>query len=102
HWFLFYQAADDDALNTSNSAPVLPSNEYEERICWLCYVSESESDPINQTGWCRPCSCRGATGWIHQSCLQRWIDDQQHGDIYAKVNCKVSKIIQMGINLVLI
>ena len=37
--------------------------------------------------WVRPCRCRGTTKWVHQMCLQRWIDEKQRGNSNAKVAC---------------
>lgn len=34
-----------------------------------------------------PCLCRGTTKWVHQSCLQRWIDEKQAGNSTASVSC---------------
>ena len=55
--------------------------------CWVCFLSEddvigNEQDvAIAGTGdeqdWVKPCKCRGTAKWVHQSCLQRWIDEKQ-------------------------
>ncbi|XP_053407856.1 E3 ubiquitin-protein ligase MARCHF5-like isoform X2 [Mercenaria mercenaria] len=37
--------------------------------------------------WVKPCRCRGTTMWVHQNCLQRWIDEKQKGNSNAKVAC---------------
>ncbi|VDP48739.1 unnamed protein product [Soboliphyme baturini] len=37
--------------------------------------------------WVKPCRCRGSTKWVHQRCLQRWIDVKQNGDLTASVEC---------------
>ncbi|MEQ2159087.1 hypothetical protein GOODEAATRI_018959, partial [Goodea atripinnis] len=31
--------------------------------------------------------CKGCTKWIHQSCLQRWLDEKQKGNSGGAVNC---------------
>lgn len=31
--------------------------------------------------------CRGATKWVHQLCLQQWIDEKQKGSSSVEVNC---------------
>ena len=47
----------------------------EERRCWICYATESES--IGQE-WVSPCACRGDTKWSHQKCLLEWIDKKEN------------------------
>ncbi|GAA57274.1 E3 ubiquitin-protein ligase MARCH5 [Clonorchis sinensis] len=46
-----------------------------DRVCWVCLESDLVEEPNGN--WCRPCRCRGALKWVHHSCLQRWIDEQQ-------------------------
>ena len=31
--------------------------------------------------------CRGTTKWVHQTCLQRWVDEKQRGNSTTKVSC---------------
>jgi E3 ubiquitin-protein ligase MARCH5 len=40
-----------------------------------------------EAGWVQPCMCKGTTKWVHQYCLQRWIDEKQKGNSTAKVAC---------------
>ncbi|KAJ8025524.1 E3 ubiquitin-protein ligase MARCH5 [Holothuria leucospilota] len=56
----------------------------ERRSCWVCFATD-EDDPT--AAWVRPCRCRGTTKWVHQSCLQRWVDEKQRGNSTAKVSC---------------
>uniref|UniRef100_T1ISN4 E3 ubiquitin-protein ligase MARCHF5 n=1 Tax=Strigamia maritima TaxID=126957 RepID=T1ISN4_STRMM len=55
-----------------------------ERSCWVCFASD-EDDP--SASWVQPCRCRGTTKWVHQNCLQRWIDEKQKGNTSLKVVC---------------
>uniref|UniRef100_A0A0E9SWW8 E3 ubiquitin-protein ligase MARCHF5 n=1 Tax=Anguilla anguilla TaxID=7936 RepID=A0A0E9SWW8_ANGAN len=48
-----------------------------EKHCWVCFASERE-DRVAE--WVSPCRCKGCTKWIHQSCLQRWLDEKQKGN----------------------
>lgn len=50
----------------------------------MCFATD-EDDPT--AAWVRPCRCRGTTKWVHQSCLQRWVDEKQRGNSTAKVSC---------------
>lgn len=52
--------------------------------CWVCFGS-TEDD--KEAEWVQPCKCRGTTKWVHQSCLQRWIDEKQKGNSSASVSC---------------
>uniref|UniRef100_A0A182M7T7 E3 ubiquitin-protein ligase MARCHF5 n=1 Tax=Anopheles culicifacies TaxID=139723 RepID=A0A182M7T7_9DIPT len=61
-----------------------PQEEPEERYCWVCFATE-EDDKF--APWVQPCNCRGATKWVHQSCLKRWIDEKQKGNPYKSISC---------------
>lgn len=54
------------------------------RTCWVCFATE-EDDPGSE--WTSPCKCRGATKWVHQLCLQQWIDEKQRGSSSVDVSC---------------
>ncbi|KAK2166411.1 hypothetical protein LSH36_39g02067 [Paralvinella palmiformis] len=56
----------------------------EEKICWVCFATE---DDDREAPWVKPCRCRGTNKWVHQMCLQRWIDEKQRGNSTAKVSC---------------
>jgi len=54
------------------------------RTCWVCFASEEDD---RDALWVRPCRCRGTNRWVHQMCLQRWVDEKQRGNSTAKVLC---------------
>jgi len=56
----------------------------DERQCWVCFASE-EDDPV--AAWVHPCLCKGTTKWVHQVCIQRWVDEKQKGNNTAGVVC---------------
>uniref|UniRef100_A0A1Q3FCK7 E3 ubiquitin-protein ligase MARCHF5 n=1 Tax=Culex tarsalis TaxID=7177 RepID=A0A1Q3FCK7_CULTA len=56
----------------------------DERYCWVCFATD-EDDKL--APWVQPCNCRGATKWVHQSCLQRWVDEKQKGNTFKRVCC---------------
>ncbi|KAL3313967.1 E3 ubiquitin-protein ligase march5 [Cichlidogyrus casuarinus] len=62
------------------------SLENEDRICWVCFCRDSDNE--TQDAWCHPCNCKGSTKWVHQSCLQRWIDSKQSSADFTPVACK--------------
>ena len=54
------------------------------RQCWVCFGTE-EDEPGSE--WTNPCRCRGDTKWVHQPCLQQWIDEKQKMTSSVAVNC---------------
>jgi len=80
----------DDLTDYENSdmveyqAAVVAGREDEERQCWVCFASQ-EDDPV--AAWVAPCLCKGTTKWVHQVCIQRWVDEKQKGNSTAGVSC---------------
>lgn len=55
------------------------------KCCWVCFATEEED---TEALWVQPCNCRGTTKWVHQSCLQRWVDEKEKGgDRGGKITC---------------
>eukprot|EP01137_Pigoraptor_chileana_P015882 Opistho-2@72277 len=81
----------ESALNystDSDSLPYLADSSFDEnsaRTCWVCF--SGDEDDAGQLLWTQPCKCRGTTRWVHQACIQRWIDVKQGGATTAKVFC---------------
>lgn len=42
--------------------------------------------------WVKPCRCKGTAKWVHQGCLQRWIDEKQKSNSNMKVTCAQCKV----------
>lgn len=84
--------ADRPALTDSDFSDVAEAEaEYQiagdadlEKQCWVCFASE-EDDPL--AAWVHPCLCKGTTKWVHQVCIQRWVDEKQKGNSSANVAC---------------
>lgn len=59
------------------------------RYCWVCFATEEE-DQESETvvEWIKPCNCKGTLRWVHQSCLQRWVDEKQKGNSFRRVQCQ--------------
>lgn len=55
-----------------------------EKHCWVCFATEKDDYGAE---WVSPCRCRGCTKWIHQECLQRWLDEKQKGNGGSAVCC---------------
>uniref|UniRef100_A0AAY4E424 E3 ubiquitin-protein ligase MARCHF5 n=1 Tax=Denticeps clupeoides TaxID=299321 RepID=A0AAY4E424_9TELE len=60
------------------------ADESPEKHCWVCFATERE-DRVAE--WVSPCRCKGCTKWIHQACLQRWLDEKQKGNSGGAVSC---------------
>ncbi|CAH0721187.1 unnamed protein product, partial [Brenthis ino] len=58
------------------------------KSCWVCFATEADD---RLAAWVQPCKCIGTTKWVHQSCLQRWVDEKQRGNISRKVLCPQCK-----------
>jgi len=56
----------------------------EGRCCWVCFAT-NDDDALAE--WVQPCKCSGTTRWVHQQCLQRWVDEKQKGNSFRRVNC---------------
>ena len=56
--------------NVNPTQDSTPENEpiSSEKICRICYDDQKEDKLIS------PCKCSGSVKWVHQSCLQKWID----------------------------
>lgn len=54
------------------------------RYCWVCFATDEDD---KMAAWVQPCKCSGTTKWVHQSCLQRWVDEKQKGNAFKRVNC---------------
>ncbi|KAK5851553.1 hypothetical protein PBY51_023100 [Eleginops maclovinus] len=60
------------------------AEETPEKHCWVCFATERDDLAAE---WVSPCRCKGCTKWIHQACLQRWLDEKQKGNSGGAVSC---------------
>lgn len=75
----------DNAFGHKINNSTAPIGAYDEsRYCWVCFATD-EDDEL--AAWVQPCKCSGTTKWVHQSCLQRWVDEKQKGNAFKRVNC---------------
>lgn len=58
----------------------------QKRFCWVCFGTEQDDQDSNVV-WICPCQCKGTMKWVHEDCLQRWIDEKQKGANSPRVNC---------------
>ncbi len=59
-----------------------------ERTCWVCFMADSDrtsADGTKELQWRHPCKCSGSVKWVHDACLQRWIDEKQKGSVHVPV-----------------
>ncbi|CAG0916237.1 unnamed protein product [Notodromas monacha] len=57
--------------------------------CWICYATEEDDEP--GTVWIHPCQCRGSMKWVHDKCLQMYIDTRIGHDTSRRVLCPQCK-----------
>lgn len=69
--------------NQPDNTPAL-SSEDDKRYCWVCFATDEDDATAS---WVKPCHCRGTTKWVHQGCIQRWVDEKQKGRAGAHVAC---------------
>ncbi|XP_015520782.1 E3 ubiquitin-protein ligase MARCHF5 isoform X1 [Neodiprion pinetum] len=68
---------------TSETATALTSEE-DRKYCWVCFATDEDDATAS---WVKPCHCRGTTKWVHQGCIQRWVDVKQKGRAGEDVSC---------------
>ncbi|KAK2584544.1 hypothetical protein KPH14_006913 [Odynerus spinipes] len=75
-----------DGATSPNQASGIPTSTSEEdkRYCWVCFATDEDDATAS---WVKPCHCRGTTKWVHQGCIQRWVDEKQKGRAGAHVAC---------------
>jgi len=79
-------AAGDEVVveNNIDAAVALQEELNDDKHCWVCFGCEQD-DPT--ASWVHPCRCRGTTKWVHQACIQRWVDEKQKGNTNVNVEC---------------
>ncbi|XP_032666386.1 E3 ubiquitin-protein ligase MARCH5-like isoform X2 [Odontomachus brunneus] len=69
--------------HTTSSMRSLSMDE-DKRYCWVCFATDEDDATA---AWVKPCHCRGTTKWVHQGCIQRWVDEKQKGHAEHAVAC---------------
>lgn len=84
-------STEPESENNSEKAEQNPAVEVnnqekpETRQCWVCLSTDEEDDET--TEWVHPCRCIGSSMWVHQNCLQQWIDEKQKFNSTLSVAC---------------
>ncbi|KAK9501935.1 hypothetical protein O3M35_012566 [Rhynocoris fuscipes] len=73
---------------TSPTPPPSSSADGHGKQCWICFATEEDD---RDASWIQPCNCRGTTKWVHQGCLQQWVDEKQKESREKKVACPQCK-----------
>ncbi|KAI9552748.1 hypothetical protein GHT06_020628 [Daphnia sinensis] len=71
----------EDSAGTANLADLHDENK---RYCWVCFATDEDDCTAL---WVQPCQCSGTTRWVHETCLQRWVDEKQKGNSLERVHC---------------
>ncbi len=61
---------------TSLTNNIPPRTSLPGKHCWVCFATDEDDF---SACWVSPCRCRGTAKWVHQECLQRWVDEKQQG-----------------------
>lgn len=63
------------------------------RLCWVCFGTDQDDDQQQNPNvvWIYPCQCKGTVKWVHEECLQRWIDEKQKRTNSPRVSCSQCK-----------
>lgn len=61
---------------TSTANPLAARATPPGKHCWVCFATDEDD---YSACWVSPCRCRGTAKWVHQECLQRWVDEKQQG-----------------------
>ncbi|KAI4480524.1 hypothetical protein M0804_010077 [Polistes exclamans] len=81
---LSIDAADGSSSSSQESNIQTLNVEDDKRYCWVCFATDEDDATAS---WVKPCHCRGTTKWVHQGCIQRWVDEKQKGRAGAHVAC---------------
>lgn len=60
------------------------------RLCWVCFGTEQDDEDLDVV-WVCPCQCKGTMKWVHEECLQRWVDEKQKRTNSMRVTCSQCK-----------
>ncbi len=58
--------------------------QFRSRQCWVCFGTEEDEPGIE---WTSPCHCKGGTKYVHQMCIQHWVDEKQKLSSTTSVSC---------------
>ena len=50
----------------------------------MCYGTDDDEPGVE---WTTPCRCRGDTKYVHQVCIQKWVDEKQKMSSSTHVSC---------------
>ncbi|KOC62428.1 E3 ubiquitin-protein ligase MARCH5 [Habropoda laboriosa] len=76
------------SLNQPELGTSAVDSEDDKRYCWVCFATDEDDATAS---WAKPCNCRGTAKWVHQGCIQRWVDEKQKGRAGAHVACPQCK-----------
>lgn len=76
----------DNGRNENDEEEQSRDRDKEEEVkhCWVCFASDEDD---TTAAWVQPCKCCGTAKWVHQTCIQRWVDEKQKGRSGVRVSC---------------
>ncbi|XP_025406760.1 E3 ubiquitin-protein ligase MARCH5-like [Sipha flava] len=73
-------------IDSNQHLPSYNRETSEQKHCWVCFGTE-EDEFEGGRDWVSPCKCRGSTRWVHQTCVQRWVDEKLKENVHVKAHC---------------
>ena len=61
-----------------NYSKIKTENKKIKKQCWICFENDKKI-------YISPCKCKGTLNWVHQKCLNKWINMSQKNTC---PNCK--------------
>lgn len=90
-----YNTATSDTTIDGTIAAINPQLDVRDgshkRLCWVCFGTEQDDSEDSDVVWICPCQCKGTMKWVHEECLQRWIDEKQRRTNSSRVSCSQCK-----------
>lgn len=84
----------DDRINVTNpDEPATATHDnslIQKRLCWVCFGTEQDDEDPDVV-WICPCRCKGSMKWVHEECVQRWVDEKQKRTNSMRVSCSQCK-----------
>lgn len=81
----------DPGTSSSQEIDIVQNVSSQKRMCWVCFGTEQDDEDPDVV-WVYPCQCKGSMKWVHEECLQRWVDEKQKRTNYSmRVSCSQCK-----------
>ncbi|XP_050532548.1 E3 ubiquitin-protein ligase MARCHF5-like isoform X3 [Daktulosphaira vitifoliae] len=73
-------------LNINHQLTTFNRENSDQKHCWVCFGTDDDEFEGSRD-WVSPCKCRGSTRWVHQICVQRWVDEKLKENSSIEAHC---------------